>query len=356
MKKRLVSLLLALSLAIVPTYAHSGRTDSSGGHKDNKNKSGLGSYHYHCGGHPAHLHSGGICPYAKKDTISVTNMPKSLTVGETTTLEWTVSYYSGVQTVTWSSSDPAILEVSDDGTLQALGQGKVTLTAQLYNGSKSFDISVKTVPLEALTLEGASESLNLGESLQLTPAFQPENVTDRTLTWQTSDPELATVDETGQVTALALGTVTITAQATSGKTATTQLTLVPVLPESVILSGETTLAAGQKTMISATVMPRNTTDSTLVWVSSHPEIATVDENGLVEALAPGTTQISASCDVVTSERLTIEVVAEAATTPPDESEQTETEDSEDATSPLAVLAGIALLCVGGREMYKWRKK
>lgn len=36
--------------------AHSGRTDANGGHKDNKNKSGLGSYHYHCGGHPAHLH------------------------------------------------------------------------------------------------------------------------------------------------------------------------------------------------------------------------------------------------------------------------------------------------------------
>lgn len=44
--------------------AHSGRTDSSGGHKDNKNASGLGSYHYHCGGNPAHLHDGGVCPYS----------------------------------------------------------------------------------------------------------------------------------------------------------------------------------------------------------------------------------------------------------------------------------------------------
>lgn len=44
--------------------AHSGRTDSSGGHRDNKNASGLGSYHYHCGGYPAHLHTDGICPYS----------------------------------------------------------------------------------------------------------------------------------------------------------------------------------------------------------------------------------------------------------------------------------------------------
>lgn len=44
--------------------AHSGRTDANGGHRDNKNKSGLGSYHYHCNGHPAHLHTNGVCPYA----------------------------------------------------------------------------------------------------------------------------------------------------------------------------------------------------------------------------------------------------------------------------------------------------
>lgn len=48
---------------IVNVEAHSGRTDSSGGHHDYKNKSGLGSYHYHCGGHPAHLHKNGVCPY-----------------------------------------------------------------------------------------------------------------------------------------------------------------------------------------------------------------------------------------------------------------------------------------------------
>ena len=48
--------------------AHSGRTDSSGGHKDNQNESGLGSYHYHCGGNPPHLHTNGVCPYA--DTSS----------------------------------------------------------------------------------------------------------------------------------------------------------------------------------------------------------------------------------------------------------------------------------------------
>lgn len=49
------------SLTVVS--AHSGRTDSNGGHRDNRNASGLGSYHYHCGGYPPHLHENGVCPY-----------------------------------------------------------------------------------------------------------------------------------------------------------------------------------------------------------------------------------------------------------------------------------------------------
>ena len=58
------------SFVSTTAQAHSGRTDSSGGHKDNKNKSGLGSYHYHCGGYPAHLHKNGVCPYSTTSTYT----------------------------------------------------------------------------------------------------------------------------------------------------------------------------------------------------------------------------------------------------------------------------------------------
>lgn len=61
-------MVFAVACSSLSASAHSGRTDSSGGHRDNKNKSGLGSYHYHCGGHPAHLHSNGVCPYNTAST------------------------------------------------------------------------------------------------------------------------------------------------------------------------------------------------------------------------------------------------------------------------------------------------
>ncbi len=79
--RKLVACLLcsAMIFSGVNTSAHSGRTDASGGHHDYKNASGLGSYHYHCGGHPAHLHRNGVCPYsasAKKVTGSTKKVSK----------------------------------------------------------------------------------------------------------------------------------------------------------------------------------------------------------------------------------------------------------------------------------------
>ena len=71
--------------------AHSGRTDSRGGHRDNKNKSNLGSYHYHCGGHPAHLHENGVCPYSSSASSS-SNSTTSTVSTTATTSEYNYSY------------------------------------------------------------------------------------------------------------------------------------------------------------------------------------------------------------------------------------------------------------------------
>lgn len=74
MKRKLavfLSVIILLVFCVVPVQAHSGRTDANGGHRDNKNKSGLGYYHYHHGYGP-HLHPGGVCPYdnSKQEDIS----------------------------------------------------------------------------------------------------------------------------------------------------------------------------------------------------------------------------------------------------------------------------------------------
>lgn len=81
MTKKVLSLILAMTMAASGvTFGHSGRTDSYGGHKDNKNKSGLGHYHYHHG-YSAHLHEGGVCPYetsSTKDQVSIQDVQEKL--------------------------------------------------------------------------------------------------------------------------------------------------------------------------------------------------------------------------------------------------------------------------------------
>ena len=79
--KKFLTMLLCVGLLLCPNLssAHSGRTDSSGGHHDYNNKSGLGSYHYHHGMGP-HLHKNGVCPYSsshsKKSTTTTNKVSK----------------------------------------------------------------------------------------------------------------------------------------------------------------------------------------------------------------------------------------------------------------------------------------
>ena len=76
--KKFFACILSLNLLFtsVPVYAHSGRTDSSGGHHDYKNVSGLGSYHYHHGYGP-HLHPNGVCPYSSSSAYSSSSQSSS---------------------------------------------------------------------------------------------------------------------------------------------------------------------------------------------------------------------------------------------------------------------------------------
>lgn len=83
-------------LSIV-SEAHQGRTDSNGGHKDNKNKSGLGSYHYHCDENPAHLHTDGVCPYSSVSSVDIEEV-KQDNINSLTT-----PYYSVNETVAANS-------------------------------------------------------------------------------------------------------------------------------------------------------------------------------------------------------------------------------------------------------------
>lgn len=215
--RRVMALCLIIMLAICGSAsAHSGRTDSRGGHKDNKNKSGLGSYHYHCNGKPAHLHSGGVCPYDPKDKISVKNMPSKMYVGDKVDLSWTVDAPSGSKSVEWESSDTSVAVISQQGVLTAVSPGKTVITATLRNGSSTFNLSVSNLMIKDVSLSVPNEKLTVGSVVQIGSSISPSNATNQVLQWSSNREDVALVLQDGTVIVLGAGTATITAEATDG--------------------------------------------------------------------------------------------------------------------------------------------
>ncbi len=163
--KKTISILLTILTIIsigVNSYAHSGKTDSSGGHKDNNNKSGLGSYHYHCGGYPALLHTNGVCPYSSSSTKTTSTVPTTIVVtdikinenvtsmkeGESKKLTATITPNDATdKNITWKSSDESIATVSTTGEVVAKKYGTVDITATSSNGKTStIKIDIKESP------------------------------------------------------------------------------------------------------------------------------------------------------------------------------------------------------------------
>jgi len=153
----------------------------------------------------------------------------------------------------------------------------------------------QTVLATAITLSQTTVEVTAGETLQLTATVLPENATDRTVTWTSSDPAVATVDATGLVTAVAAGTATITATTNDGTglTATCAVTVSQpaVQPAGIELSEKAfRLQLNQSHQVSVTT--EGVGD--VIWSSSDTNIASVDANGVVTAHKNGIAIITAT--------------------------------------------------------------
>ena len=291
----IMGLLFSLSTA---AFAHSGRTDASGGHRDNKNVSGLGSYHYHCGGYPPHLHVQGYCPY--RDTfpskVSVSASKSSLGIGETSTVSASVSPSNACSTsVTWESSDPSVVQVNG-GQVSALKFGSATITATTFNGKVgSVKITVKEIVADSVKITGLDDldtPLYVGDSLQATAEISPENVDNPAITWTSSDPEIATVED-GTITALSGGSVTITAATANGKTNSVELEIQEIVAEKIAIRAAAAYLVGDETQLDVEFTPVDTSSQEIQWESSDHTIAAINDNGLLRAVAPGEVTITA---------------------------------------------------------------
>lgn len=229
-------------------------------------------------------------------SITLDKTSLSMKVGETETITAIVSPDNATdKTVEWGSSDVAVATVAD-GIITAKKSGEATITAKSGSCIAECKVTI-TVSAESVTLDKTSLSLAIGESATLTATVKPDDATDKTVAWSSSDESVAKVDN-GKVTAVKSGKATVTAKC-GVKTAECAVTV--TVPVSSITLDKTTLSLviGESFTLTATVKPDDATDKTVTWSSSDESVARVD-NGKVTAVNAGQAKISAAVGNITT--------------------------------------------------------
>ena len=148
------------------------------------------------------------------------------------------------------------------------------------------------VPVESIVLEPAAAVISVGKTLTVKASVTPKNASARQPVWSSSDESVATVLN-GKVKGVAPGTATITAKAAdeSGITASMEITV--VIPAKKITAAEPELILAPETtwLPEVHIEPEEATIRTLAWTSSNEDVATVDENGVISAVAAGRCKI-----------------------------------------------------------------
>ena len=155
-------------------------------------------------------------------------------------------------------------------------------------------------PVTGISLNSCpSDTLWIGNTHQLTANVEPLYANNSGIIWESSDEAIATVDSTGMITTISEGTATISATSKEGGfTATCQISSkLEVVSVYGITIGDcpwTILQAGNTHQLIANVAPANATDRSVTWKSSNPEVASLDDNGLVSAVSQGSVKITVS--------------------------------------------------------------
>lgn len=160
---KIITTILTVTMCSVPTFAHSGRTDSSGGHHDYKNKSGLGSYHYHCGGKPPHLHQNGVCPYGNSSG-STSSKNSSYGSSSSSSSSYNNSTSSGKSYSSYTPSTYYVPSTSYNGySSTSYNNTKKSASKKVY--LSSYLGQVNGEPIQMFNIEGDSRYFIVAEDL-----------------------------------------------------------------------------------------------------------------------------------------------------------------------------------------------
>lgn len=235
-------------------------------------------------------------------SVSLSQSTAEICVGETVELKATiVPSNATLSEITWATTKSTVATVSEKGLVTAVGEGTATIVASAggKSGSCLVTVSKGIVAVYSIELNARSVELSRGDTFTLEATVSPEDATNKSIIWSSSDDSVASVED-GVVSASEAGTAIISAEA-GGKKATCLFTItVPV--ESLTLNKTSlSLTENQKEQLTAYISPEDATNKDIAWSSSNTSVAVVDSDGEVLAIKKGACNITATLGDISAE-------------------------------------------------------
>jgi len=236
-----------------------------------------------------------VTAHVDLETVELTKATYELQKGANDTL--TVSYEpadtTDDKTFTYVSSDENVVSVDGTGKMTAKAVGSATITVTAFGKELTADVTVVN-HITAVTISGSKHELSKDEELQLSAVITPADTSDdKTITWTSSNTSIATVDNTGKVTAIAGGETIITAISTNNIVDTYAINVVVPMIDFTTTDTTVNLNKGDNKTVNTTITPADTTESKVIsWESDNTTVATVDSNGVITAVGGGNATIT----------------------------------------------------------------
>ncbi|MCM1093647.1 MAG: Ig-like domain-containing protein [Lachnospiraceae bacterium] len=208
------------------------------------------------------------------------------------------------KTVNWESSDTSVAVVSPDGIVSAIKKGSALIIVSTTDGSNlsaicEILVNDNFVPINQISINPSSVRLAVDETFNLDAQITPVDATNKNINWSSTNPSVVIVDSNGQLSAKGIGTATIVASSQDGSnlsgTCNVEVFEPTVLISSITIDPSTVTGnIGETYQLTATITPKNASDTTLAWSSDNPKVASVDSEGLISLHTKGNAIIKVS--------------------------------------------------------------
>ena len=213
------------------------------------------------------------------------------------------------KTIIWQSTNSSIVSVNN-GIITAKAPGKASVIARTLNGKEArCEITVEqAIPVQQIILYHTELDLLIGYNGNIGGTYLPRNANDIVFVWQSSNTSVVEVDSKGYYVATGLGTAEITVTAPSGVKGRVKVTVHKSIPITIINLSSILdpIMVGDTFQVQYSYSPSTASADDLIWTSENPDIATVDDHGLITAVAPGAATIV--CSSKSGAKASVEIV------------------------------------------------